>query len=125
MSTNIVISTSQDANWDNENKIDEVSWKYVIKNALTSSHGLFGEASDYLFLYQNDKIAYIKVNYTQRIEFSSAISSYISSGELMGVPLVVNIIQETPRLQDLKFEDDEKAQVKDIIYSILEDDKYI
>ncbi|CCK71203.1 ribonuclease P KNAG_0G01450 [Huiozyma naganishii CBS 8797] len=88
--------------------MDEMTWRQWINNALKRSHGIYGEGIEYYILNRDEKIIYLKVNYTDATLFSSALATYTSSDELLGFPLVVNIIQETPYLKELKTNDDDK-----------------
>lgn len=85
-----------------------MTWNQWLYNALKRTHGLFGEAIEFHFMNQSDKLAYLKVSYQDKDTFSSAISSYISTEELLGKPLVVTILQETPYLKQLVITDDDK-----------------
>lgn len=89
-------------------KIDLMTWRQIINNALKRSHGIFGEGIEYFFLNQDDKIAYLKVCRTDKEIFSSGISSYISGESLIGVPLVVTILQEESNLEKIQVSDDDK-----------------
>lgn len=89
-------------------KIDLMTWRQIINNALKRSHGIFGEGIEYFFLNQDDKIAYLKVRRTDKEIFSSGISSYISGESLIGVSLVVTILQEESNLEKIQISDDDK-----------------
>lgn len=104
----LIIRTSQDKEIDNDIRMDQMTWRQWLNNALKRNHGLFGEALEYYFIHQDDKIAYIKVGYRDRNYLSSAIATYISSDELVGHPLVVMILQETSKLIDLDVTADDK-----------------
>lgn len=92
-----------------------MTWKQWLNNALNRSHGVFGEAMEYLFINQDDKIAYCKVNHNDKELFTSAVTTYISNDELLGLPLVVTILQETPDLKLLQVTEDDKLWHKKVI----------
>lgn len=98
-----------------------MTWRQLINNALRRSHGLFGEATDYHIINQEDKVAYVRIRYTDKDMFSSGISTYISSDELVGVPLVVNILQETPNLEQLDVHEDDILWLRRSIDEDIED----
>lgn len=100
--------TSQSKEVDEEFRADEMTWRQWLNNALKRNHGLFGEGLEYYFIHQDDKIAYIKVNYHDRDILASAISTYTSTDELVGHPLVVIILQETPNLKLFEVSTDDK-----------------
>ena len=92
-----------------------MTWKQWLNNALNRSHGVFGEAMEYSFINQDDKIAYCKVNHNDKELFTSAVTTYISNDELLGLPLVVTILQETPDLKLLQVTEDDKLWHKKVI----------
>lgn len=113
--------TSQIKEKDDGLLIDNMTWRQLINNALRRSHGLFGEATDYHIINQEDKVAYVRIRYTDKDMFSSGISTYISSDELVGVPLVVNILQETPNLEQLDVHEDDTLWLRRSIDEDIED----
>lgn len=78
-----------------------MTWRQWLNYAFKRAHGLFGEGLEYYFIHQDDKVAYVKVNYHDKDLFSSAIATYVSSDELVGYPLIVSIVQETSNLSNL------------------------
>lgn len=90
---------------DEEYRIDIMTWKQWLNNALKRTHGLFGEALEYSFLNQDHRRAFLRVSFMDRDMFSTAINTYISSEELTGVPTVVKVEQETSNLKLLKVTD--------------------
>lgn len=85
-----------------------MTWRQLINNALKRAHGVFGEGIEYFFINQDDKITYIKVSYLDRDIFSSAISTYISSESLVGVPLAIIILQNEFALEKIQVSDDDQ-----------------
>ncbi|SCV04047.1 LAMI_0H13014g1_1 [Lachancea mirantina] len=78
-----------------------MTWRQFVMNALRKAHGLFGESCLFEFLCINDKFAYLKVNDAESELFSVAMTTYISTDELVGFPLVANIMQRTSDLKSL------------------------
>ncbi|AET40577.1 ribonuclease P Ecym_6194 [Eremothecium cymbalariae DBVPG len=97
--------TSPNVEQDSNTHLDEMTWRQFIRHALKHSHGVFGEAIEFDFLNQDNGTAYVKVGYDDRDNFSSALSSYISSDELVGFPLVIHILQSTPNAASLHVEE--------------------
>lgn len=89
-----------------------MTWRQVIINALKRSHGIFGEGIEFDFLSVQGNRAFVKVGYEDRAQFSSALSTYISSEELIGVPLVVHILQECTKLERMKVGEDDELWFK-------------
>lgn len=100
--------TSQNEEKDNELIIDTITWRQLINNALRRSHGVFGEGIEYSILNTDDKIAFFKVGYNEREMFTIALTTYISSDDLVSTPLVVSIMQQTPNLKELDVSDDDR-----------------
>ncbi|CAR27281.1 ZYRO0C13200p [Zygosaccharomyces rouxii] len=98
-----------------------MTWKQLINNALKRTHGIFGEGIEYFFLNQDDKIAYLKVSHLDKDTFSSAVSTYISSDSLVGVPMTVTILQEVSSLTELQINDDDKLWLNKAIEEVKED----
>lgn len=98
-----------------------MTWKQLINNALKRTHGIFGEGIEYSFLNQDDKIAYLQVSHLNKDDFSSAISTYISSGSLIGVPITVTILQEESNLTKIQINDDDRLWMNKVIEEIKED----
>ncbi|CCH58668.1 hypothetical protein TBLA_0A08790 [Henningerozyma blattae CBS 6284] len=119
-----LLITSHDKIFDDEVRIDTLTWKQWITNALRRTHGLFGESIEYFFLNLDDKIAYIKLNYNDKEVFSSAITSYISNDDLAGKPLAVCVLQITDFLKDLNISKDDKLwhqkEMEELIDNICE-----
>ena len=103
--------TTQDSDIDQENVFDEMTWRQWIKNALKRSHGIFGEGIEYYIIRHDDKTLYVKVFYKDSTVFSQAISTYISSDELVGKPLIVSIDLETPNLNEISNDPNDKLWV--------------
>ncbi|GAV48258.1 hypothetical protein ZYGR_0I05550 [Zygosaccharomyces rouxii] len=104
-----------------DHRIDLMTWKQLINNALKRTHGIFGEGIEYFFLNQDDKIAYLKVSHLDKDTFSSAVSTYISSDSLVGVPMTVTILQEVSSLTELQINDDDKLWLNKAIEEVKED----
>lgn len=85
-----------------------MTWRQWLNNAFKRTHGLFGEALEYYFIHQDDKVAYVKVNYHDKDLFASAIATYISSDELVGYPLIVSIAQEVSNLSNFDVSEHDK-----------------
>ncbi|EGA76128.1 Pop8p [Saccharomyces cerevisiae AWRI796] len=85
-----------------------MTWRQWLNNALKRSYGIFGEGVEYSFLHVDDKVAYIRVNHVDKDTFSSSISTYISTDELVGSPLTVSILQESSSLRLLEVTDDDR-----------------
>lgn len=115
--------TSQDHDTDEETVFDEMTWKQWINNALKRSHGLFGEGIEYYIINQDNRILYLRVSYKDRDLFSQAISTYISTDELVGKPLIVSIVQETDNLDKLSITDDDKLWWNKLKDDINEDEE--
>lgn len=116
--------TSQNKEADEEFRVDEMTWRQWFNNALKRSHGLFGAGLEYYFIHQDDKIAYIKVNYHDRDLLASAVSTYISNEELVGHPLVVTILQETCDLKALEVSDDDRLWLNKEIGELEDDNSH-
>ncbi|KAG0660911.1 hypothetical protein C6P45_001459 [Maudiozyma exigua] len=104
--------TTQDKDIDQENVFDEMTWRQWISNALKRSHGIFGEGIEYYIIKHDDKTLYVKVFYKDSTIFSQAISTYISSDELVGRPLIVSIVLETSNTNELSNDPNDKLWVK-------------
>lgn len=113
--------TSINDEQDKELKIDQMTWRQWLNNALKRTHGLFGESIEYHFLNQDDKIAYFKVRYVDSETFATAIATYTSTDELVGAPLVVNILQQVKKLEKLDISEDDKIWLKNRIEEEKED----
>lgn len=85
-----------------------MTWRQWLNHAFKRTHGLFGEGLEYYFIHQDDKIAYVKVNYHDKDLFASAVATYISSDELVGYPLIVSIVQETSNPRNLSVSEHDK-----------------
>lgn len=107
----------EDVTLEKETILDLMTWKRWTSNALRRSHGVFGEGIEYFFLKQEGNLAFLKVNYRDKDTFSSAVSSYISSDELVGCPLFVTILQETSNLQSLEVTQDDEIWLRRAIES--------
>lgn len=105
-------STSFDEDIDNVHVIDQMTWRQWLNNALKRSYGIFGEGVEYSFLHVEDKLAYIRVNHADKDTFSSSISTYISTDELVGSPLTVTILQECSSLNLLDITDHDRIWLK-------------
>lgn len=95
--------------------IDQMTWRQWLNNALKRSYGIFGEGVEYSFLHVDDKVAYIRVNHVDKDTFSSSISTYISTDELVGSPLTVSILQESSSLRLLEVTDDDRLWLKKVM----------
>ncbi|CAI4037227.1 hypothetical protein SMKI_02G0950 [Saccharomyces mikatae IFO 1815] len=104
--------TSFDEDIDNVHVIDQMTWRQWLNNALKRSYGIFGEGVEYSFLHVEDKLAYIRVNHADKDTFSSSISTYISTDELVGSPLTVTILQECSSLNLLDITDHDRIWLK-------------
>ncbi|AMD21870.1 HFR015Cp [Eremothecium sinecaudum] len=113
--------TTQDSINVIEQTIDEMTWRQFINNALSKGHGIFGESIDYEFLNISDRIAFVRVGSHDHHTFTSALTTYVSGDELLGFPLVVEIIQETVNPTKLSITDDDKIWLKSYIESAQED----
>lgn len=85
-----------------------ITWKQWINNALKRAHGIFGQGVEYSFIKQIDKTAFVRVSYSDRETFSSAVTTYISSDELVGAPMIVTIEQESSQLEHIEVKEDDK-----------------
>lgn len=110
-----VHATSQDFEKDEETKLDKITWLQIINSALKRSHGVFGEAIEYDVLHNDGLDSIIKVNYIDRQVFSTAMTSYISSDELVGVPLVFMIEQQQGKLSDITVPDEDLLWFKKLV----------
>ncbi|CCD23327.1 ribonuclease P NDAI_0B02920 [Naumovozyma dairenensis CBS 421] len=90
-------------------------------NALKRSYGIFGEGLEYSLIHQDDKIAYVRVSHHDKDVFSSSIATYISTDELIGSPLIVQILQETSNLESLDISSDDQLWLKKVIEENEED----
>ena len=104
--------TTQDKDIDQENVFDEMTWRQWISNALKRSHGIFGEGIEYYIIKHDDKTLYVKVFYKDSTIFSQAISTYISSDELVGKPLIVSIVLETSNVNELSKDPNDRLWMK-------------
>lgn len=104
-----------------DHMLDLITWKQLINNALKRSYGIFGEGIEYFFLNQDDKIAYLKVSHLDKDQFSSAVSTYISSDSLVGVPMTITILQEESTLTELQITDDDKLWFNKVVEEVKED----
>lgn len=111
----------EDPDLEQEIKLDTMTWKQWINNSLKRTHGLFGEGIEYSFLNHDSDLAYLKVGYHDKDTFSSAVSTYISSDELVGCPLFATILQETSNLKSLEVGQDDEIWLKRAIESEDED----
>ncbi|SMN18494.1 similar to Saccharomyces cerevisiae YBL018C POP8 Subunit of both RNase MRP and nuclear RNase P [Maudiozyma saulgeensis] len=93
--------TTLDSETDDENVFDEMTWRQWLKSALKRTHGIFGEGIEYYIMKHDEKVLYVKVFYKDKDILSQAISTYISSEELVGKPLIVSIDLETSNIDDL------------------------
>lgn len=100
--------TTQDEVLNEDIIIDSVTWKQWIYQALKKSYGIFGTGIEYDILHEDKNFAYVKVNYFDKDQFSSAIATYISDKELVGSPLTVTILQETPKYTQLGITEDDR-----------------
>ncbi|CUS21195.1 LAQU0S02e08218g1_1 [Lachancea quebecensis] len=98
-----------------------MTWRQFINNALRKSHGIFGEGCEFYFINQQNATAYIKVFFKDADKFSSAVSTFISDEELVGLPLVAHIIQTTKVLGCLQVENSDLIWLKKAIREELED----
>lgn len=98
-----------------------MTWRQWLNHALKRSHGLFGESIEYHLLNEDDNIAYFKVRKVDSETFATAIATYTSSDELVGVPLVVCIVQQVKKLEDLHITEDDKIWLKRCIEEDRED----
>ncbi|CAI4056223.1 hypothetical protein SUVZ_02G0990 [Saccharomyces uvarum] len=96
-----------------------MTWRQWLNSALKRSYGIFGEGVEYSFLHVDNKVAYIRVNYADKDTLASSISTYISTEDLIGAPLAVTILQESPNLERLEITDDDRIWLKRAV----EDDK--
>lgn len=101
--------------------LDLMTWKQLINNALKRTHGIFGEGIEYFFLNQDDKVAYLRTSHLDKDVFSSAITTYISSDSLVGVPMTITILQEESSLKKLQITDDDKLWFNKAVEEIKED----
>lgn len=92
---------------------------------MKRAHGIFGEGIEYSFLKQIDKTAFVRVSYCDRGTFSSAITTYISTDELVGAPLIVTIEQEASQLELIKIKEDDKVWFTRAIENEKEDAKCV
>ena len=92
-----------------------------MNNALRKSHGLFGEGCEYYFLNQHNHVAYVKVFRKDASAFSSAVTTFVSSEQLVGIPLVALIIQNSDSLTDMSVEDDDKIWFRKVILNECDD----
>ncbi|SCW04357.1 LAFE_0H11760g1_1 [Lachancea fermentati] len=95
--------------------LDNTTWRQFIHNAMRRCHGVFGEAIEYYFLSQENNIAYLKVNRFDKDNFSSGLSLYISSEELVGTSLVATIIQESDTIESLIVAEEDQLWLKRVI----------
>ncbi|CDO94659.1 unnamed protein product [Kluyveromyces dobzhanskii CBS 2104] len=115
--------TSHDSVKDSEIKVDKVTWLQMISTALKKSHGVFGEAIEYKVLYIDNLDAITKVSKNDADIFSTAITSFISGDELVGTPLVINIIQICTKLSGLTVHHDDMLWFKKLVETEQEADE--
>ncbi|WBF10959.1 hypothetical protein N7582_000180 [Saccharomyces uvarum] len=113
--------TSFDQDIDNDNNIDQMTWRQWLNSALKRSYGIFGEGVEYSFLHVDNKVAYIRVNYADKDTLASSISTYISTEDLIGAPLAVTILQESSNLERLEITDDDRIWLKRAVEEDKED----
>lgn len=87
----------------------------MVNSALKRSHGVFGEATEYEILHLDNRNVVLKVNYHDREILSTALTTYISNEELIGIPLVINLLQETVSLTKLDIDKDDRLWFKNLI----------
>ncbi|SCU91300.1 LADA_0F09164g1_1 [Lachancea dasiensis] len=114
--------TSQDLKVDQELVIDEITWRQFLNNALKKSHGVFGEGCEYYLVHQHKHLAYVKVFWKDTDIFSSALSTFISTSELVGVPMILLIRQITRAVRELEVEEDDRLWHKRAISEDCEDE---
>ena len=120
-----IYSTSFDQDVDDAHALDQMTWRQWLNNALKRSYGIFGEGVEYSFLHVDDKLAYIRVNHADKDTFSSSISTYISTDELVGSPLPLSILQESYSLWLLEVTDDDRLWLKKVMEEEEQDCKCI
>lgn len=109
------ISVSQEVE-----KIDAITWKQCVSNALRRAHGLFGEQIELYWLRIDDRFALVKVSYTDKDTFKTALATYISSSDLVGTPLAISIAQETWDIKAIKISSEDELWFNKVIEEELE-----
>ncbi|KAL3231479.1 Ribonucleases P/MRP protein subunit POP8 [Nakaseomyces bracarensis] len=106
---------------DELDKIDEITWKQCISNALKRAHGIFGEQIELYWLRIDDKMAFVKVGYTDKETFKTAIATYVSSSDYVGTPLVISIEQESWNIRTIKVSEEDQLWLNKLIEEEIED----
>lgn len=82
--------------------IDKLTWLQMINSALKLSLGTFGEGSEYYLLHYHDDVAIFKVNCNDERYFKTALATYISTEEYLGVSMVLNVLQSVKTIKDME-----------------------
>lgn len=96
-------------------KIDEVTWKQCVSNALRRAHGLFGGQIELYWLRIDNKFALIKVSCLDKEILETALATYISSSDLVGTPLAILIDQISYDIRSIRVSTEDQLWLNKVI----------